>query len=163
MRCRRDFDVHNMWAKLNFVPLNEVQGRSHRGYPLTIWAYEFHPTLFDVASSERIPVGIDTNVLFDFDESDRPGSPESEHLLNEWVTEELELVLTEETYQEIDRSDDPQRRASRRARATCYRTVRANPDSWRPLFKAAKDGATGKFSAQDDGDLRHLAMASAAG
>jgi predicted transcriptional regulator len=106
---------------------------------------------------------LDTNVFFDLTES-RPGSAESSALVEDWVLQDLELVVTDEILLNISNGDDADKRRRQRSRATKYRQVRPPLNSWVRLFDEMVSRLPRvPLSENDRSDLRQLAKASAAG
>ena len=162
LKCRRDYSANTMWPKFGFIARGEVPGRGKDRMPLTCWELDYgHPTLFTAPTVERLSsklcVVLDANVFFDLDDEDRPGHVESASLLADWLPENLELCLTDEIHNEINRGTDPiQRRASW---ASAERFVIppcddlqfiSVQDSLKPYFPST-------MTARDESDLRQLA------
>ena len=122
LSCRRDFPAHYMWPKLGFVAIGEKPGRSEAGHPLTLWhltlnsANQMALGLFKARTSdETVDVIIDAQVFFDLSNPDSDGSGQSTALLSDFLVDSLNLWTTDELFNEIDRSDDPEQRRIGRA------------------------------------------------
>ena len=114
LRCRRDFKANKMWPKLGFVAHHERAGRSRDGKELTFWWLDYgHPTLFTYAIGQKLEtklcVTIDANVFFDFYDN-TPQAEESKALLADWLQDDLQVCLTDEILNEIDRHSSPAER-----------------------------------------------------
>ncbi len=121
LRCRRDFAASALWPKLGFVAARDVPGRA-RGETLTIWRYELAslPLLGLVRKdSDLVRVVIDANVFLDLDDADQ-GDAESLCLSADWLGEFVELAVTQELLNEINRRDNPAERERQRARASRF-------------------------------------------
>ena len=109
LRCRRDFPAHNMWAKLDFIPLEERAGRSAVGHPLMLWCHRIAPDdelgLWSAeACEDTLDVVIDAQIFFDFDADETPSTLISKGLLNDFLIDSLNLWITDELFLEIDRT-----------------------------------------------------------
>jgi GNAT superfamily N-acetyltransferase len=110
LRCRQDFEANKIWPKFYFVKRGEVSGRGKDGAKLTCWWYTHErPTLFTDLEAEilstKLCVVLDANVFFDLFDPLRPDYEESRSLLAEWLFD-VELCLTDEIFNEIDRNTD---------------------------------------------------------
>ena len=126
LRCRRDFDASDLWPKLGFAAVGEVPAKAD-GKFLTIWRYQLNtPPLLraieQASASSAVPVVIDVNVFLDLDEQ-HTINEESLGLQADWLSEYVELRITEETYNEIHRNESAKERERQRARATRYPSV----------------------------------------
>jgi hypothetical protein len=120
VRCRRDFEANQLWPHLNFIAVGEESGRGKKPAILTIWRYELNklPLLAVIGfrgKRDAMSVAIDANIFFDLDEN-APGREESKALQADWLGEFIELCLTDEIYNEINRNEDPAQRRRQRAR-----------------------------------------------
>jgi predicted nucleic acid-binding protein/GNAT superfamily N-acetyltransferase len=108
--CRRDYDVNNMWPRLGFAAVHSKPGRGSRPSQLTYWWFSHgHADLFssiDQVDESKQRVVIDANVFFDLNDPSDVESEESKALLAPWLQDILELCLTKEIYNEIDRAED---------------------------------------------------------
>ncbi len=128
VRCRRDFLANSLWPRLGFVSVSEEIGRGNDGQIVTIWRHEINrlPLLaaLDRHQDDRIQVVIDANVFFDLDEDPRSATrDESKSLLAVWLGEFIELCVTDEIYNEIDRNNDSVHRARQRSRVEQFRVL----------------------------------------
>lgn len=165
LSCRRDFPANDLWPKLDFVPLAEREGRSRLREPLTAWWCDFgHPTLFDVrpALDDRTVVAVDSNILSDLLDEAEAGA-ERLAVRGLLLMDEVDFVVTDEVFDEINKIPERGMRASRRASANYYRRVTSRPEEWRHLYTAMVAQRGAEFSEQDKADARHLARAAAAG
>lgn len=128
VRCRRDYEASALWPRLGFVSVGETAGRGKDAQVLTIWRYELNrlPLLaaMDRRSDDVMPVAIDANVFFDLDDVAGPTvHDESKSLAADWLGEFIELCVTEEIFNEIDRHQDPSQRARQRSRVDQFRVL----------------------------------------
>lgn len=167
LRCRRDFGVNDMWPKLGFIAVDEVRGRAKEGL-LTVWQHHLcDRPLFKMfadcgAASGAERAVIDANVFFDLDEQG-PGHPETEGLQADWIGESLELAVTAELFNEINRRDDRDQRERSRVRASRFLQVprdQAQEEAARQRIKNLVRMSTKKDS---QSDVAQLAMTAAGG
>ena len=160
--CRRDYQVSHMWPKLGFVAKGDKPGRSQEGKLLTFWWLDHeHPTLFSTDATQRLEsklrVVLDANVFFDLHADDDIDREESKSLLADWLQPDLDLCLTDEIDNEINRiansvERDRQWKLARQfTRLTCHRQVfEEEYSSLRTLFPE-------KMKESDESALRQLA------
>jgi GNAT superfamily N-acetyltransferase len=132
LNCRRDFPANNLWPKLGFVALGEKPSRSRNGHSLVIWQLTLAPAdqleLFQAKiSSEALDIIIDAHIFFDFDEPDIDKTIPSKALLSDFLVDSLELWVTDELLNEINRQDDPKKRKESQNRAQNFPTVESTP------------------------------------
>ena len=165
LSCRRDFPAHTLWPKLGFVPVDETPGRSLAGHLLTRWEYQLAESkqldLFrEKASNEAVDVVIDAQIFFHFHEPSSAESDPSKGLLADFLSDSLDLCMTEEIFVEIDRIKDSVRRADRRRRAYEFRILRhsqALSEHYESLLREILPAR----KASQVSDIRHLAKAAA--
>jgi len=91
---------------------------------LTFWWFDHgHPDLFSIAAhadEHRQRVVIDANVFFDLESEGERDSEDSMALLADWVQANIELVVTKELLNEIDRQPSGEIRAKNHAALTRY-------------------------------------------
>jgi GNAT superfamily N-acetyltransferase/predicted nucleic acid-binding protein len=165
LSCRRDYPANEMWPKLGFTPMAERRGRGQDDTVLVMWWLDFgHPTLFSMAPYLGAPTttaAIDMNVFVDL-VTRRPEGRNSFALQEGWVTEEVELVLTDEVLQEIHRGPDAAQRDSHRLHAAAFRQLRPNKADWQEVFSRLLGRVDRKnLSERDESDIRHVSRASA--
>ena len=167
LKCRRDYEASSVWPRLGFVALAEVQGRSADGTLLTYWWRDHgHPTLFShlfaQAAQDRVPVVIDQNVLCDIHQVSSDASEESRCLLADWMADEIEICVTKEALNEIERIDNDAQRSLLRNTLGQYTTVNASPHDFEQAINKLRPLFPTKLSVSDESDRRHLAWAVAA-
>ena len=165
LHCRRDFPAHKMWEKLDFVPLGEKASRSAAGHLLTFWCLTLAPndqlSLFQAkASDDALDVVIDAQVFFDFYESDSDKTKPSKALLADFLVDSLNLCITEELFNEINRSDDDKRRQSSQQRAHEFSKVEHDSQSAKH-FEAVLSPLFPSNTSSQKSDVRQLAKAAA--
>jgi ribosomal protein S18 acetylase RimI-like enzyme/predicted nucleic acid-binding protein len=159
--CRRDFKVAKLWPKLGFKARSEKSGRSISGSTLTYWWYDHnHPDLFtslnnqDLSNKEKVV--IDANVFYDIKNQ---SNDESLALTADFLEDTIVLCLTDEIFQEIERSGDPAKRESARAFASKFHNLQSNLIETESKFQLLKKHMPTKVSEQNISDYKHLAKA----
>ena len=163
LSCRNDFPAHNMWPKLEFVPIGEKPGRSREGYPLTLWRLILAPDdqleLFRANASESVlDVVIDAQVFFDFDEPESDANRPSKVLISDFFADSVNLWYTDELLSEINRNPNPEERDAARRRATDFWEVRHDPVSVAFLAESLRQVLPSGTDSQQS-DINHLAKA----
>lgn len=165
LKCRRDYPANQAWPKLGFSPVNEVRGRGKSGTSLDVWRRGHgHPHLFSVdIESDLLTVAIDYNVFLDLAiDSSRSGAAESQALESDWLRDQLQLVVTEESLHELNRLTRERDRAVHRAKLDNFRMLEPAPAN-RQRAHAALAAAAPELLASHLSDFNHLVMASAGG
>ncbi|MEU2988866.1 GNAT family N-acetyltransferase [Micromonospora aurantiaca] len=168
VRCRHDYDLGEMWIKLGFSQMSEKPGRSKAGHMLVNWWRDHgHPTLF-TRPSEGVLVraAVDLNILRDLADPDRPDTRDARALVDDQITDRLELVRTGALDAEIN-SIKGVLRARCTAQAQRMTHVRADSVRGREVrsqLVAATRAKAADYprSPQDEFDLRHVTDAIAA-
>jgi ribosomal protein S18 acetylase RimI-like enzyme len=155
VRCRADFEANHAWRPLGFVPVSEKAGRAKVPSRITVW-WRSHgiPDLFSA---------IDHNVFIDLRiDRNRNGAEESQLLEADWLADLIRLVVTGETFTEIQRLPSQGGRDRQRAAAAGFPRLEHPP---RELEGAANllRGAVGSIAQDEESDLLHVASASAGG
>lgn len=163
LHCRQDYDAKHVWAKFGFTALHRKVGRSQDGHELTFWWFDHgHPDLFSLASSadeSRQRVVVDANVFFDLQSGEKRDSEDSKALLADWVQAGIELWVTKELFNEIDRAADPDLRARSRAALTRYPVVKSDDGRFQKVCEDLKTSFPVDAVLRDDSDLRQIAYA----
>jgi predicted nucleic acid-binding protein len=161
--CRADYAADTIWSKLGFTLRNEVPGRAKSGKTtLRVWWRDLGlPDLFSTASSSRLQAVIDMNVLVDLDSADpTPQHEESEALLADWFRDVVEVVVTDELFQEIHRNPRANERRRRLHTASGFRTI-GDPDleAMESTVQRLEVAIGESRTARERSDRRHLALA----
>jgi GNAT superfamily N-acetyltransferase/predicted nucleic acid-binding protein len=123
LRCRRDFPANNFWPRVGFKYADEMRGRGRM--PIQLWAMEFRKLpLVDLMekreTEKKFRAVIDANVFYRLQDP-VPETPSYDRLLSEeawalkeyWLPEDVSLLITGETFNEIQRNDDTAERKRR--------------------------------------------------
>lgn len=166
LRCRQDYDAKYVWAKFGFSALHRKAGRSQDGHELTFWWFDHgHPDLFSLTSSgdeHRQQVVVDANVFFDLQGREKQDSEDSKALLADWVQASIELCVTKELFNEIDRASDPELRTRSKAEVTRYSVARSDDGRFQKVCEELKSTFLASGALRDESDLRQIAYTVAA-
>lgn len=168
VRCRRDFAANALWPRLGFIPVDEEHGRGKDPQVVTIWRYELNrlPLLaaMDKPRDDVMPVVIDANVFYDLDPQGGPGThEESKALAADWLGGFIELCLTEEIYNEINRREDPAHRTRQRLRVEQFRVLHSDKAREEQVRVELEQQFPSWTSESARSDMRQLTRAVAAG
>jgi hypothetical protein len=103
-------------------------GRSKNKTRLTFWWFDNgHPTLFTDAIAEQVKsklcAAIDANIFFDFYDPKRIGHVESSSLQADWLSDSLELCVTDQILNDINRSPNEDERDRERELVKTFFTL----------------------------------------
>jgi len=165
LNCRRDFPANDLWPRLGFVALGEKPSRSKDGYFLTIWQFTLASVdqleIFQAkTSSEALDIIIDAHIFFDFDEPDIDKTMPSKALLSDFLVDSLELWITDELLNEINRQDDPEKRKKSQNRAQNFSMIESVPHLVEGFSERLEEILPSNKSSQRS-DIRQLAKAAA--
>lgn len=166
LKCRNDYDAHRFWPRMGFVARGTAVGRGCDAAAMTLWHYSHNPTdLFTDVDTGKPKVVIDANVFFDLILPSRPNKEMSEALTVPWIDDIVELSLTPELYNDINRSKDPAVQEISRAKATSFHEIKAGGIQVEQIADQLKRfyPDSGRLSERDASDIRHMAYAIAAG
>jgi GNAT superfamily N-acetyltransferase len=168
LKCRRDYDLGDMWTGFGFTVRHTREGRGRDRALLDCWWYDHgHHDLFSFAAAQDddsgvLLVGMDANVFYDLVCDNRPQGEDTKVLEADWLEDSIILCVTQEIYNEIHRSPDEAQKARNRGAADGFRllktaetTVSKLEVELKPLFSAA-------ILERDLSDLRQVAHAIAA-
>ena len=111
-----------------------------------------------IERDEREIASVDHNILKDL-VNPRPQGAQTEALLEDWVTELVELAATDENLHEVERGDEAAHRKRLRAQLTYFRRLSPPMGDWEPV----RDRVAGLVPAAGDSDCCHLARSVTAG
>ena len=168
LRCRRDYDANSMWPRFGFVAVFAKPGRALDGAELTYWWFSHgHPDLFssagDVTQGTRLQVAIDANVFFDIHCRKTVESEESRALTAQWLADDIELCLTSEIHNDIERGEDPIIRKASRALTTQHRIIAPPHARVDEVVSELRALLPASVCLRDEADIRHIAKTIAAG
>jgi predicted nucleic acid-binding protein len=162
LRCRRDYEASNIWPRLGFIAQSEQPGRAKERTDLTFWWFDHgHPTLFSEPLMEslrsKIRVVMDANVFFDLYDKKRSGYEESNALLADWLSDSLQLCLTDEIYNEIHRSNDEGERKKARELIHNFAILPCQQEVLTTAVEELRQFFPENMCTRDEADLRQLA------
>ncbi|WP_395715947.1 GNAT family N-acetyltransferase [Prosthecobacter sp.] len=165
LKCRNDFDAHRFWPRMGFVAKGVARGRGADRAELTIWHVDHgHPDLFTIEPT-KTRVVIDANVFFDLWAPDRPKREVSGALTEPWVEDTVDLVLTPEIYNDIQRAGTSEERERSKAIVRTFEEIRPptiDVDRVVPQLRELYPKSV-LLNQRDESDIRHLANTIAAG
>lgn len=163
LRCRRDFPADALWPKLGFVAYGESPGRSEAGKILTHWRLNYgEVNLFsDQAAVDHARLGVvmDANIVYAINPINGEDKPEAKALLADWLGELVELRVTEEMFNEINRHADQSKRTSSKAFIQSFNPISTSPDEFDKAQALLKPFFAGRSRTSDDSDFRQLVHA----
>ena len=167
LNCRRDFPANSLWPMFGFVPVDEKPARTGNGKTLVLWEHRLRADqqldLFrEKTSTDAIDAVIDAHVMFHLGSGQSEQAESSRSLLADYLVDLIDLCITDETYTEINRQPDEQRRTASRQLAHSFRTVVHDhvlagkyEDALRELLPPRRRS--------DESDLRQIAKAASSG
>lgn len=95
-RCRHDYNLGEMWIKLGFSPISEQSGRGKdRRVLVNWWRDHGHPNLLTRLDEEvLVRAAVDLNILRDLAQPQRPDARDARSLVDDQISDRLELVRT---------------------------------------------------------------------
>ena len=166
VNCRRDYDATDFWPKSGFIYKGETIGRS--GHPILRWEMELRQlplmALMEQSATQKTRAVIDMNILYRLQDPlpevfdrDRILSEEAKALQEDWIAEDVLLLITPESFNEIQRNDNPTERMRRRKFADQFETITANFDDVLSLEQQLSISFSIQSNESDRSDIRHLA------
>ena len=158
-RCREDYPAHNVWPRLGFDRISDRPGRSKKRLSIIDWWRPIadRSLLTYAINEEALPAAaLDTNVFRDIVEP-REAFLESIALEADWLSDVVELVATGQLESEIHEASRSV--PSLKGTVSRFRRLAPSPDDWQPI--AQQLTALLLDSDVDNGDIRHIAQASA--
>jgi len=158
LHCCRDFPSHQFWPQMGFVALDEKPGRGEKQRVLTrYWFDHGHATLFSSSLEHGKTIAVmDANVLFDIQDG---RDVESTALLADWLSENVELKITTEVFNEVDRQQDAVERKRRKSFARYFEQVECRPVEVQGIINELANLLPVVKKPSDRSDQRQLAMA----
>lgn len=164
LNCRRDYDAHAIWPVLGFVPLDETDAKTP-GRRLTQWCLGIpgygQPDIFDaILADDKVNATIDTQILLHLGNPLDETTKNAHALQADFLSDRLELHITDEAFIDIDRSGSKATRSRSRAQAHAFHTIKhdriraENTEKKLRLVLPAK-------TKQALSDIRHIAKTSA--
>ena len=168
LRCRRDYNIADMWQSFRFTVRNSKQGRGADGAALDYWWFDHnHDDLWSQATardpgSERVLTVIDANVFFDLTNSSRPHAEDSAVLEADWLQDSISLCVTPEIFNEIHRSPNEEEKKRGRRDVNKYSLLKTDDATVDRLEAELAPHFRGATFANDISDMRQIAHTIAA-
>ena len=168
VRCLRDFEASKVWPSLGFTSIAEIRGRGKKETILTVWWLDYgYPTLFtsldNLEEQSKLKISIDANVFYKLKEPTNQENEECQALLADWLTDVIELSVTDELFNEINRHPDKEVRAANRRFARKFRLVSGSEDQFQEAVVVLRSLFPNGLTVSDKSDIRQLARSIAAG
>lgn len=165
LNCRRDFPANDFWPKLGFVAVGEKPSRSKARRLLTTWqltlSLDDQLELFQIKTSDEIlDIILDAQIFFDFDEPDSDKTMPSKVLLSDFLIDSLDIWITDELLNEINRQDNSETRRKSRNRSQRFPQVKPEPYLVEKFDKHLRK-ILPSCSESQESDIRQLAKAAA--
>lgn len=167
-KCRRDYELSDMWSGFGFSVRQTRTGRGRDQVLLDCWWFDHgHADLFSLAAglneeSAPVPVVIDANVFYDLT-TDRPQGEDTRVLEADWLEDSVVLCITREMYNEIHRGADDSRKSKARGAADGFKCLKTDEESIHRLENELKSIFKAAILDRDISDMRQVAHAIAAG
>lgn len=171
LKCRRDYGLDDMWMRLGFRPVAEVPGRGRDAQTLVMWRRDhgFPDLLTNIPEPLQLTAAIDFNIFRDlYDRPARPNSTDSCALTADHLRGQLNLVVTQALYAEIQGVPDGRRRSEYLQASSFHEMARYSSQAAgdfrdRLLREVHRRHPAYPDTPQDHADVQHLAAAAAAG
>ena len=158
LNCRRDYSANAMWPRLGFVALAQKEAKTHGAW-LTNW-YRGIPgaaqqDIFStLASDDKVSAVIDAQLFFQLHETE---SDIAKGLRADFLYDLLALHIADETFNEIDRANSPERRTRSRNLALTFPRVSHDADRMPDVVHRLRHVLPSSRRSQES-DIRQLAM-----
>lgn len=168
VKCRRDYNISDMWTGFGFTVRQTREGRGRERALLDYWWFDHgHEDLFSFAAgqdddSDVLLVAIDANIFFDLTCDNRPQGEDTKVLEADWLVDSIVLCITQEIYSEIHRAGDETKKAKARGAAGGFRLLKTAEDNVARLEKELEPLFNGPTFERDLSDMRQVAHAIAA-
>jgi len=168
LRCRRDYNIDEMWRGLGFTVRHSKEGRGADGALLDYWWFDHnHDDLFSQAAlrdqtSEAVLAAMDANVFYDITCDDRPQGEDTKVLQADWLRGSIVLCVTPEIYNEIHRAPTESDKKQRRMAAQTFHELKTDDLRVRGLEAELACIFNGATFERDISDMRQVAHAIAA-
>jgi hypothetical protein len=130
--CRAEYGIDDFWMSLAMTTRSERVGRSVKDSVLKIWWQPLGALdLFESAAlSSKLPIAVlDTNVVSDLcatPAQERPDREESSAPSADWILDVVELMVSPQVDNELDRIEDSSERARQRASSSDLPRLRSH-------------------------------------
>jgi len=162
VHCRRDYSASTFWPKCGFVAVDEKPGKALKGSTITIWWYDYgQPSILqyanDIRTQSKTKAVIDANIFYDI-QKNKNINEEVQGLLADWISVDIELCLTQEIYNEINRNNDINRREINRKFVESFYVVPNLPEKFIEIYDKFRQLFPKCLSESDGSDFRQLSQ-----
>lgn len=174
LKCRRDFDANRMWPRIGFTYSGDTNGRT--GLPLNRWHLTFHELPLMAISQERtigkrFLAAIDCNILFRLQDPvpttsakhERNLHEEAKALLEDWLSEDVTLAITNEALNEIQRQNDSDERRRRAEYARNFHQIQSHRERSKSLYDRLSEYFPAPLSDNLESDIKQVCETIAGG
>lgn len=172
LKCRRDYEATELWPRFGFTYTGEEIGRA--GSPIAHWIMPLRQLplmalLNEVQSQSGFRAVIDANVLYRLQDT-IPSSPADAKVLSEeakalhesWLSDDVLLLVTDESFNEIQRNENPTERSRRLRYAKQYQRVVCQSQEVQIAWQSLSPLFPRKPGINTESDIRQVANAIAA-
>lgn len=171
LKCKRDYtNATKLWNKLGFTQVYEKKGKSND--LLVLWQKELKPLPLlnlteSIKNETKVKVVIDTNVFIRLQEDinqsltsdDLLLFEEAKALTDDWLEEEIEILITSEVKMEISKNKDQDIRKKRLYYAGFFKEIKADEDKIEYLHERLSKYFPKNPNENTMSDIRHLCIA----
>ena len=161
LTCRRDYGrASAFWRRYGFVPLAEAKAKTD-GARLMVWYLGIdgaaqQDIFTSVTSDEKVRAAIDAQIFFQLHAPEGDETSIAKGLQADFLADVLELYITKEMFNEIDRAELSQRERSR-AMAHAFPQLNHDADRMAAMVKSL-EGILPSSRPSEESDIRQLAM-----
>jgi len=160
VHCRRDYKASSFWPKFGFIAIGEKAGKALKGSTITTWWYDYgQPSILqyanDIRTQSKTKAVIDANIFYEI-QNNMKQSEEVQGLLADWIEVDIELCLTIEIYNEVNRNKNKKDREKTRKAIETYCKVASLPDKYSDTYDQLRPLFPERLSTSDESDLRQL-------
>jgi len=171
LKCRDDAQyasAKHLWRKAHFDIIDYCRGRGKNDTLLAIWWRNLNDiNLFSSVNSNitdsTLCAVIDVNILIDLMSPVSPKTIPSKSLLSDWLTGNLELCVTGETFNEINKQEDKSIKLRRHNYANSFRCLECDTDEYARILNDSKDLFPALLNNPYSSDHKQISRAIAAG
>ncbi|MGD1931482.1 MAG: GNAT family N-acetyltransferase [Leptolyngbyaceae cyanobacterium] len=163
--CRRDYNLDSLWKSCGFVAIKDRDGRNQQNQPITEWVLQYgRPNLLTLLHETtiitKICAVIDTNIFIDLTEDSLTRNKEDSLVLqSEWLSDDVEICVTSEIFNDLDRISSRQAREERKARVHHFRVIPDSQEKYSEIKKVTSKYFSKSLTEQDKSDMGHLVRA----
>lgn len=168
LKCRKDFPANRLWPQLFFHAESYKQGRGKDKKELVHWwrPQQREENLFSHTAKKvqetKISAVIDSNVFFDLQNEASEITIPSKSLQADWLADTLELFITDEILNELDRNEDQNKVKQNRKFAGKFHCLPCEIKQCENIITSIRPLFPDNMKKQDWSDMRQVARAIAA-